>query len=813
MKGLKGKKRLAALIMSMALLISSVPAFAAEDTGQTVSVTNEEESISMGEEDISSEIEDTEIEKPETSESEKPEVPESAEPETPEVPENTEPENKEAPDSTEPETPQVPDDAESKIPEAPETVEPPEEAPEEIPEDPLEEFWEALPEVELPYRTALREVSSDIPPEHHKYIKYNGGDSYTLTLDVKGMYNKETSKRKLDVLLIVDQSGSMKENYGEKSRLGTVKDIVTGANGLSRAILSNEAIDGHMALVSYSGNDGENDWAWNDAWEKQNWTASKAALDSAVKGLLADGGTNCQAGLYTGAQVLANARSDAQKIVIFLSDGEPTFRYDSRGRTQGSGNSDRDGQNARAAYEQAAAISGLSGFYTVGISNDSKVDFLTTLAGKPGAEKSGAYMAAHADDLVDVFEKIIADITEYTCRNVVITDKLSDYVQIPEGTGFTWSVTAKNESGEPVDVSQIGIQVNYDAASKTVRAEFPKDYNLQENLTYRISFEVEPTQKAYDEYANQMYLNGGSGYPHTGSAGSDAPGNSTSSGKPGFYSNDEAKLQYTYGKKEALSNTVNYAEKPVVQVSSRELPVEKRWENIPDGAVKPEVTVHLYQDGKEEPYRTLTLNEGNEWKGVFPYLPKKGHVYSVGEVEVPGYESSIFGDSESGFIITNTHKPSLTITKKVVGEMGDWTKEFHFTVVLKDKNGNPLSGNYPYIRIESDGTQTSGEISLQENGECEIQLSHKDSFTISMLPVGASYKVSETDGEGYTVSYEASDEGNLVNGDVKVTVINTRESIPATGIENRKKTLPLKAAMAMFAGGIFCIVSRRRFSL
>ena len=44
------------------------------------------------------------------------------------------------------------------------------------------------------------------------------------------------------------------------------------------------------------------------------------------------------AGLRTGAELLGKCRSDAQKIVVFLSDGEPTFYYNSRGDMCTAGN-------------------------------------------------------------------------------------------------------------------------------------------------------------------------------------------------------------------------------------------------------------------------------------------------------------------------------------------------------------------------------------------------------------------------------------------------------------------------------------------
>lgn len=48
-------------------------------------------------------------------------------------------------------------------------------------------------------------------PEHKKYIKYNGNDNYTLTLDVTGKKGETVGA---DVLLVIDKSGSMGSGYG-----------------------------------------------------------------------------------------------------------------------------------------------------------------------------------------------------------------------------------------------------------------------------------------------------------------------------------------------------------------------------------------------------------------------------------------------------------------------------------------------------------------------------------------------------------------------------------------------------------------------
>ncbi|MBS5032503.1 MAG: hypothetical protein KHZ86_06010, partial [Firmicutes bacterium] len=75
-----------------------------------------------------------------------------------------------------------------------------------------------------------------------------------------------------------------------------------------------------------------------------------------------------------------SARSDAEKVVLFLSDGKPTFYYDKNGETAGSGDEDADedwwgnkynwGSCSSAAYAQADKMTGIHYFYTIGIGRD-----------------------------------------------------------------------------------------------------------------------------------------------------------------------------------------------------------------------------------------------------------------------------------------------------------------------------------------------------------------------------------------------------------------------------------------------------------
>lgn len=97
-----------------------------------------------------------------------------------------------------------------------------------------------------------------------------------------------------------------------------------------------------------------------------------------------------------------------------------------------------------------------------------------------------------------------------------------------------------------------------------------------------------------------------------------------------------------------------------------DLAVEKVWDdaNDQDGKRPDAVTVRLLADGQNTD-KTLTLNADNDWAGSFSdldvYNAGQPIAYTVEEVNVAGYQSSITGDAATGFTITNTHTPE-TIT-------------------------------------------------------------------------------------------------------------------------------------------------------
>ena len=101
--------------------------------------------------------------------------------------------------------------------------------------------------------------------------------------------------------------------------------------------------------------------------------------------------------------------------------------------------------------------------------------------------------------------------------------------------------------------------------------------------------------------------------------------------------------------------------------------VRKEWSGDAEEDRPEAIVVKLLADG-EETGKTLELTAEDGWHGKFEGLPKYKTVdeqrteikYSVLEVDVPGYESSVSGDAESGFVLKNSKDvPPPTETTEV----------------------------------------------------------------------------------------------------------------------------------------------------
>lgn len=142
---------------------------------------------------------------------------------------------------------------------------------------------------------------------------------------------------------------------------------------------------------------------------------------------------------------------------------------------------------------------------------------------------------------------------------------------------------------------------------------------------------------------------------------------------------------------------------------------------------------------------------------TFTNIPS-GHIYKLIEITAPTdyilsdtvYNVNVSYGETTGIpstnIITNDIKKANLEIKKIVEGNNQNSGTFKFNLELWFK-GNKLTGNYNY-KINNN------EIKVINIGTDLIELNNNDTIIIYNLPVGTTYKITETTIEGYEVQYE-----------------------------------------------------------
>lgn len=683
---------------------------------------------------------------------------------------------------------------------------------------------------------------------HEKYITKNTDGTYDLTLSVAGATGSSTKKKEIDVLLIVDKSGSMQDtlaggnndNYS-KSRWKASKDAIQTL--IDNFNANKDKLDVKYSIVTFSGSKGNRDSTWNDAKVNQEWAYSNEFTvsnsdswnqGSGVLDFVPEGGTNYAAGFRTGKKQLQKARSTAQKVVIFLSDGEPTYYYNSEGMTVGAGNADADyadyygnptsnpGSCSSAAYTEASGITNANYFYTIGLGTESSINknVLKTLSEKVAASSKGCtvntnnapFMCTSLDELKKVFANISAEVQKFACKNVQITDFLSDNVNIVEVNAgeenpYNFRISMKKADGTSGTVPD-GTSASYVADEKKVILKFPEKYELEAGATYFVTFTVEPSDLAYQKYAQS-----GGVYTDKGEEGT----GEISAGKDGYFSNAKAEVSYVY-KNESRTEPYN---KPVVQVDAAMITVTKTATGLPESEANKEFTFTITSNNAiaDELYsaylkkgstgtvsgNTLTLKNGQSATFVYKAGTTLTFTENQEAAKVAGYDLSVSGTANgtmtingTNLNITNAYTPSnrtITLKKVVTGNMGDTNKKFKFSV----SGGNAT--------INKD-TLTNDEkaIITAKVGE-KVTITEAD-YTADGYTTTASATNDVADGKYEDHSYTFTVTKDMSTSTV-ITFTNTKRINPPNGIITTIAPYAIMVVLAAGAG-VYFVYSRRR---
>lgn len=580
-------------------------------------------------------------------------------------------------------------------------------------------------------------VNSNVKPSNNKSIvKTNGGegDEYTLHLTASGDSTSSTvtTATPADIVLVMDKSDSMnsdnRDTNARNAAIALANKLLTAQNSALP-----EAQRVRMAVVTFS----------KSALLKQEFTTSSSKIGDAVS-QKPGGGTNWEAALEQANNL--RGRPGVKKHIIFLSDGNPTYRTSSysgcysysflwgntahpeyttkadcetngyswgknpdgsSGGVYGAGGSDEYGFNYAAALAEAKNR-GDAALYVVKTAADAnKMD---DLASEANAVNGVEFDGTNPANLTKAFDQIYSSITSSAKIKVFsITDTLSQWVDPVEfagaanGADITQYVTVKNGN----TTLKSGYTATYNSDSRTVTVTFNGTDGIVVKKTdvIDVSFKVKPSDAAYADYAS------GNNYPDTG----DANTGDVSAGQRGYYSNADAKLNYCVltevNNVTSCEPTEAVYPHPVVQVKLGKIKIVKQWS---DGASKHDdgsVTVQLQRKKSsdsnaqlEDVGGVITLNKGNGWQTTVDNLVP-GYTYSVAEISGDDrYDVSYTGNNvdltkqmvwssnaDAGTLnatITNTLKTvalenAISVKKDLAGREWKTSDTFDFTLAAK----------------------------------------------------------------------------------------------------------------------------------
>ena len=564
-------------------------------------------------------------------------------------------------------------------------------------------------------------------PAREKTVTANGDGTYKVALNVTGAKSADTgaivTNQPLDIVLVLDVSGSMDDSLsGGPKKIDALKTAVNGfidATADENATISDRSQRNRIALVKFAGEESpevgnDTDWqGYNYTQIVSNLTDEVSGLTNTVKGLRASGATSADYAFDRAQEALKyQPRANAKKVVIFFTDGDPNHGRGFDPIVAATAvNKAKSLKDAGTTIYSIGVVSGANpgdttsdlNKYMHGISSNYPNATATNRQGNASwnrlnlgqrAENSSYYKAAtDAGQLNNIFGSIYQEITktaEYA--DVTIHDKLSGWVVSSdaasvngEPAGFTYTKTRNGQTttwaGAPEATVAADGTVSWPVTSSGGK--------LEDGVTYTVSFNVKPTQAAFDEAVKN----------HKDDA--------NASGDNNFYTNDNSRATVVYktvvtssqgGTTTSGPQTAAYPQKPTITLPVSKITVTKTWSDGNENHANDSVQVQLKQDGKDYANGSATLNAAGNWTHEFtvPAGPE-GHTYSVSEVKVEGYDSKVDKTdlklqgltAQSGaFTVTNTPSyvtlpaSDVKVTKVVQGHAAN--SDFGFNLKCVD---------------------------------------------------------------------------------------------------------------------------------
>lgn len=599
---------------------------------------------------------------------------------------------------------------------------------------------------------------------------------FQIQLDIIGGYLK--TRKNVDVAFVVDKSGSMANNdrwTNLKSALNTFAHGLLDDNpggSVQFGIAGFGSVQGRTTHVPYGK-------VGNFGGIQGNYTGFTTSADAFLTHALLNespsGGTPTFLGLDAGLELLTNSqyngRKDAQKVLIILTDGLPTWgptttytssssgirqsgmtrSSDNNGRVETFqatnttlyiGNGSETGPDIRTVRsntishgqkrtEQNPEIDR----YAIGFGVTNVNDILDALG------PQGKYSATSRTDLNNVLNQIKKKIQDVSAliRNANVFDPMSKYVALDTSSVKTQALTLKTSSPKSLNVTT-GTQPDYvndvtvDTLNNSVNLS---NLTLSGNDTQRDGLRVTYTVSLKEEYQDGKF------YPANG---------------PTYLADNQYRDLFGFAV-------------PSVKVPPQKIDIEaeKIWDDEDNQwGTRKEVTLQLQQKSGNENWanvsgKTITIKAnatGDSLKGKFSDVPaydssKNVLEYRVVEERVNGYEEASYSPTS---INVNSDKKLLQVTNKLLKTSVTFTK-------VGNDGKTPLAGA-GFTLYKADGTTAIGkEVTSDDNGQVTFDIE---------LPIGK-YVIKETT---TPLGYETQDPIKIMiaDADGKLTVSGIKDN-------------------------------------
>lgn len=344
----------------------------------------------------------------------------------------------------------------------------------------------------------------EISKEGVTISKENGADFLTALTALSSTSNlSDTATTPLDIVLVLDASGSMDSAMGSGDTTKRIAALKSAANSFideiakQNAAVKDEAKRHQVAIVKFAGS--KTDKVGNDTYRdgqyRYNYSQvmktlapctsdTKGDFSSQVNAIKPAGATNAAAGLEL-AKGQASGRSDAKKVVIFFTDGTPTEYSDFESAVASSAvGHAKDMKDAGAAVYSIGIFEGADPANYPdpdGVSNENKFmhavssnypsatysyektswwsgkykwNFGDRAKGSDGKDAAFYKSATNADELKRVFDDISKEIStgagyptetsegfEHETGYITFDDQLGDYMQVTDLSKLVYNGT------------------------------------------------------------------------------------------------------------------------------------------------------------------------------------------------------------------------------------------------------------------------------------------------------------------------------------------------------------------------------------